>query len=511
MRKILMIFAVMLAGLSAATAQAIYGPTTVCMNKSIDGSPAQPYGTAMFTVNHPLLCRYCGEAGYQVNITDNGRATTYDTHSNCSLFGPVVDRISNVEIVFKGEGVHHIVVGWYDCGVAGIGTQAAASIDVTVTDGNTYLSTALTGATINTAIYPEPYTCNPSGLVLNTSFINKCASSGNATASLFRFNTITNNWGPPIANTPIYGGNYTGFVGTMFGGAFVNGTLSGGLYKIETGGGSAPLTQTGKTITFRVVDGTAQSVNFRLLARDGLTKRDIPNPPDCTNPMPVHRLNAPRITGIANSTGTLDKYWIRVFDANTTCSAVNMPLLLDGNLPSSSGISLRRALPCGNLTCLTQDLNDYYYDIRTAQGVANVPTSFFSEPANRDKRYRIEVWGENACTGSVGRRQVVNIINNSVLGTQRLSKTGAPDDDLIEIESIELTPNPTAGSVSLSYQVSEDLASNFVVYNIQGQEVFNRPVHLGKGDGSVSFDVSALPQGMYIYRVGSFTNKFVKE
>jgi len=66
-------------------------------------------------------------------------------------------------------------------------------------------------------------------------------------------------------------------------------------------------------------------------------------------------------------------------------------------------------------------------------------------------------------------------------------------------------PNPANLTVSLPYSINS--ASEMVIYGIDGNVVATR--RLQAGEGSVVMNVSDMPAGIYIYRVGGKSGKFV--
>ena len=66
-------------------------------------------------------------------------------------------------------------------------------------------------------------------------------------------------------------------------------------------------------------------------------------------------------------------------------------------------------------------------------------------------------------------------------------------------------PNPANLTVSLPYSINS--ASEMVIYGIDGNVVETR--HLQAGNGNVVLNVSEMPAGIYIYRIGGKSGKFV--
>ena len=84
--------------------------------------------------------------------------------------------------------------------------------------------------------------------------------------------------------------------------------------------------------------------------------------------------------------------------------------------------------------------------------------------------------------------------------------------NILGIESVENTvslqaayPNPATVKVMLPY--STNMAADMNIYSIDGKLIERRS--LKAGDGEVEVNVSNLPAGIYIYRVGGATGKFL--
>jgi len=75
-------------------------------------------------------------------------------------------------------------------------------------------------------------------------------------------------------------------------------------------------------------------------------------------------------------------------------------------------------------------------------------------------------------------------------------------EDVVVSENIKLYPNPTSDVFQIS---STSNISNLVVYNIVGKEI--KSFESNNGDG---YDVSDIPNGMYLVRLFDYKNQVVK-
>ena len=66
-------------------------------------------------------------------------------------------------------------------------------------------------------------------------------------------------------------------------------------------------------------------------------------------------------------------------------------------------------------------------------------------------------------------------------------------------------PNPAVQTVTLPF--STEIASDLVIYGIDGKKVAS--CHVQAGNGEVMVDVKGLPSGLYIYRLNSQSGKFI--
>ena len=74
-----------------------------------------------------------------------------------------------------------------------------------------------------------------------------------------------------------------------------------------------------------------------------------------------------------------------------------------------------------------------------------------------------------------------------------------------EIQLLPAYPNPANLTVSLPYSITS--SDEMTVYSIDGKVVATRSLKPGKG--SVNLNVSNMPAGIYIYRIGDKSGKFM--
>jgi hypothetical protein len=507
---LLLTFFTLFMGTKNANAQAIYGPTTVCMDQ-VDGA-GQPRAVTTYTVNHPLLCDYC-KRGYNVEYTVQSGGTASEFLADCSTSGQIWNRVTTLTIVWTTPGTHVFTVGWKSCGV-GYQGSSALSISVNVSNGIVNTSGNLAGTITNTALYPEPYVCsnNLSNFNINTDLsIGSCAASvSNQTLYLDRLNSTTGVWAQSVASATLPAGSSTRNMATIFGASNFTGVNNLNIYRVRGSvTSSAAGTKTFTTPNFRVISVAPFNVAAKFLARNGITRRARPALNNCANPMPVNKNNAPKIVG--DDLGILNKYWFKIYKVSSTCpqpSAAN--LILDG-----SPVANRRLLPCNNFSCLVQDLGDYYFDVKVEQGAdPNItPLNYFTLPANQNQIYLVEIWGENVCTGAAGASYPFWIINNSILSNERLANPNTINGIEVGVfeESALIEPNPNNGLFTLNYISADAQNTDLIIYNLQGQEVFKQNISAAKGENNIEYRLSDLPDGLYIYKIGGISNKFIKQ
>lgn len=84
--------------------------------------------------------------------------------------------------------------------------------------------------------------------------------------------------------------------------------------------------------------------------------------------------------------------------------------------------------------------------------------------------------------------------------------------NIVGIDEVENTaslsaayPNPAIISVKLPY--STNIVADMTIYSIDGKLIERRRVNAGNGE--VELNVSKMPAGIYIYRLGGATGKFM--
>ncbi len=135
--------------------------------------------------------------------------------------------------------------------------------------------------------------------------------------------------------------------------------------------------------------------------------------------------------------------------------------------------------------------------------------------------YTVECEGYNAKSGEV-------VLNSDTLVKVTLSKPSAPATGLFDnvIESLSAYPNPTTGELWLTVPepvegTVEGAAAEVLVYSINGQLMLRVPMRASAGSapavagsapaaGRIRIDLSGLPAGVYIIRVGNAVAKVVR-
>lgn len=400
-------------------------------------------------------------------------------------------------------------MNWYNCG-GPITFSAAASIDVTVSNGIINNSGTLSGTTTNTTLYTEPYVCNNNlanfNITTNLSVGSCAASVTNQSLYLDRLNSATGVWAQGIASTILYGSSRTGNVATLFGLNNLTANNNQNIYRVR---GVVTSTSNGiKTFTtpnFRVVSIGAYNVNYFYTNTQG-TNITIPTSNGCTSPLSVSQFDAPVISGISNS-GIIDKYWISIIDVTTNCQ--NTVATLDA-------FNNKRNLTSHSLAEINGlNLETYYRQIKQAQGVASPDLHIFSKNPNRV--WKITLFGENICTGATGIYKRSFIINNCLTcrsaGSVDMTKRTIKDiSDTAEwIESATVYPNPASKIAIIECVSNEEASVNLTIYDMQGRVINEQKSIVTKGENTISIDISAFTNGMYAFKIGNVSGKFIKE
>ena len=104
-----------------------------------------------------------------------------------------------------------------------------------------------------------------------------------------------------------------------------------------------------------------------------------------------------------------------------------------------------------------------------------------------------------------------------------VNKNGTTDDEgiidplllsTLEQENIKVYPNPASTNVTIAYSLLANETGELVFYDLLGREHIR--TQLSNYSNRVSFSISALPNGIYIYKYlvngqKRYTNKIVKE
>ena len=71
-------------------------------------------------------------------------------------------------------------------------------------------------------------------------------------------------------------------------------------------------------------------------------------------------------------------------------------------------------------------------------------------------------------------------------------------------------PNPANNITNIQYYAQNDGDIKFSLFDMQGKEIYNSKEHISSGTNSISFNTSALAQGMYMIRLQT-ESEFVSE
>ncbi|MBX7107936.1 MAG: aryl-sulfate sulfotransferase [Chitinophagales bacterium] len=91
-------------------------------------------------------------------------------------------------------------------------------------------------------------------------------------------------------------------------------------------------------------------------------------------------------------------------------------------------------------------------------------------------------------------------------------RIGQPDPVML---SVQVHPNPTSGQISFDVEATSDNTATISIFDISGKVVFSSVQDIAAGIQSLSFDLTTLPEGIYLARLNTMaeskTVKFVKE
>lgn len=80
-----------------------------------------------------------------------------------------------------------------------------------------------------------------------------------------------------------------------------------------------------------------------------------------------------------------------------------------------------------------------------------------------------------------------------------------------KVELSELYPNPVTNILHFTIESSAEKDITISIYNLTGQEVYRNPVHLNEGSNMMTFDMTQIPRGYYIFNVAGGSDIKIKE
>ena len=152
----------------------------------------------------------------------------------------------------------------------------------------------------------------------------------------------------------------------------------------------------------------------------------------------------------------------------------------------------------------TDGVNFSYIGERPAAGNSSVPTSYTltdTEPLAGNNYYRLKMIDQDNTF------EYSNIINIKVAAAATDTKDGI----------LSVYPNPTTGKLNVVYQAVAEQKVRMDVFNVIGQYMLDRDMHLMPGIHTLEIDATDFATGMYIINMTNASNgnkhqaKFVKE
>lgn len=99
--------------------------------------------------------------------------------------------------------------------------------------------------------------------------------------------------------------------------------------------------------------------------------------------------------------------------------------------------------------------------------------------------------------------------NEIVYKVYSLSGTLSTNQENLLNKSIIQFPNPTSKTFNLKNLKSKGKENILEIFSIQGKKVISKKIEKNKSE--ISVNISQLSKGIYIYKIGELSNKFVKE
>lgn len=90
------------------------------------------------------------------------------------------------------------------------------------------------------------------------------------------------------------------------------------------------------------------------------------------------------------------------------------------------------------------------------------------------------------------------------------SASGISDINLIKFTLDQNSPNPYSKTTTIVFTSPNSEKYNFSIINVIGEEVYSKSINAVTGKNSFEFSASALPSGIYMYKLGNKTSTITK-
>ena len=90
-----------------------------------------------------------------------------------------------------------------------------------------------------------------------------------------------------------------------------------------------------------------------------------------------------------------------------------------------------------------------------------------------------------------------------------LSGTLSVDQESLLNKSVVLFPNPTSETLNIKNLKINGKETILEIFTIQGKKVFSKKIKQNQAE--ITVNISHLNNGMYIYKIGDLSNKFLKK
>ncbi|CAH8296040.1 putative secreted protein (Por secretion system target) [Mariniflexile fucanivorans] len=91
----------------------------------------------------------------------------------------------------------------------------------------------------------------------------------------------------------------------------------------------------------------------------------------------------------------------------------------------------------------------------------------------------------------------------SLAGTLSVNQVG------LLSKKIKSYPNPTENLINITNPLNSNESATLSVFSVNGQLVLEKKVF--ENEKLIQLDVSSLPNGLYLYKINDYSNKFIKE